>query len=79
MNIRTSDLELMLWYLQKENVKEVSITQVNQNFEVFVEFKDSENRDCEITVYDCNLMNKAVRLKKEMDLETRLEKGESNE
>lgn len=76
MRLKTEDIELLLWYLRKEKVQNVAITQVNQNFEVFFEFKDSENRDCEIVLYDSDLMNKAVRLKKEMDLETRLEKEE---
>lgn len=76
MKVKTSDLELLLWYLQKEKVETASLTEVHQNFEVFFEFKDSENRDCEIVLYDCNLLNKPVRLKKEMDLETRLEKEE---
>lgn len=76
MRIKTEDLELLLWYLRKEKVSNVSVTQVNQNFEVFFEFKDADNRDCEIVLYDADLMNKAVRLKKEMDLETRLEKEE---
>lgn len=74
MRIKTEDLELLLWYLKKEKVETTNLTEVDQNFEVFFEFKDSENRDCEIVIYDCNLMNKPVRLKKEMDLETRLEK-----
>ena len=76
MRLKTEDLELLLWYLRKEQVSNVAITQVNPNFEVFFEFKDADNRDCEIVLYDSELMNKPVRLKKEMDLETRLEKEE---
>lgn len=76
MRLKTEDLELLLWYLRKEKVSNVAITQVNPNFEVFFEFKDADNRDCEIVLYDSELMNKPVRLKKEMDLETRLEKEE---
>lgn len=75
MRLKTEDLELLLWYLKKEKVSHVDVTQVNQNFEVFFEFKDSEGRDCEIACYEMS-MQKPVRLKKEMDLETRLEKEE---
>jgi len=74
MRVKADDLELLLWYIKKEKTSHVSITQVSANFEVIFEFKDSENRDCEIVVYDCDILQKPVRLKKEMDLETRLEK-----
>jgi len=73
MRIKAEDLELLLWYIKKEGVPHVDVTQVNQNFEVFFEFKDSDGRDCEITCYEMSLQ-KPVRLTKKMDLETRLEK-----
>lgn len=76
MRIKTEDLELLVWYLKKEQATHSNVTQVNLNFEVFFEFKDADGRDCEIVLYDSELMNKPVRLKKEMDLETRLEKKE---
>ena len=76
MNIKTDDLELLLWYLKKEKTDHVSVMQVNANFEIIFEFKDDEGRDCEIVLYDLQMRNKPVRLKKEMDLETRLEKKE---
>lgn len=73
MRIKAEDLELLLWYIKKEGVNHVDVTQVNQNFEVFFEFKDAEGRDCEITCYEMSLQ-KPVKLTKKMDLETRLEK-----
>lgn len=76
MNIKTEDLELLLWYLKKEKADHVNVMQVNGNFEILFEFTDEEGRDCEIAVYDKEMRNKPVRLKKEMDLETRLEKKE---
>lgn len=74
MQIKTEDLELLLWYLKKEKVERSIINQVNANFEIYFEFKDSKGRDCEIAIYDPEMRAKPVRLKKEMDLETRLEK-----
>lgn len=76
MNIKTEDLELLVWYLKKEQASHSSVNQVNANFEIYFEFKDLEGRDCEIVLYDTQMRNKPVRLKKEMDLETRLEKEE---
>jgi hypothetical protein len=74
MNIKTDDLELLLWYLKKEKADHSAVMQVTANFELIFEFKDEKGRDCEIIIYDMQMRNKPVRLKKEMDLETRLEK-----
>jgi len=75
MRLKAEDLELLLWYVKKEQAPHVEVTQVSQNFEVIFEFKDAEQRDCEIIVYEMSLQ-KPVRLVKAMDLETRLEKKE---
>jgi hypothetical protein len=73
MRLKADDLELLLWYVKKEQAPHVDVTQVAQNFEVIFEFKDAEQRDCEIVIYEMSLQ-KPVRLVKAMDLETRLEK-----
>lgn len=79
MRIKTEDLELLLWYLKKEKADHSTVNQVNANFEIFFEFKDLEGRDCEIVLYDTEMRARPARLKKEMDLETRLEKESNDE
>lgn len=79
MNIKTEDLELLVWYLKKEKVEHSNVNQVNANFEIYFEFTDLKGRNCEISLYDLQMRNKPVKLKKEMDLETRLEKGNKDE
>lgn len=79
MDVTVEDLELVLWYLKKEQVKRVTVTQVSTTFELVMDFKDSEGRQCEISIHDPEIRAKPVRLKKEMDLETRLNKEKPNE
>lgn len=74
MKIKTDDLRMLMDYLEKELVEEVDVISVAANFAVYAEFKDADNRDCQITLYDADMINKKPDLQKKMELQTRLKK-----
>jgi len=73
MKIKTDDLRMLMDYLEKELSEEVDITVVASNFAVYFEFTDSEERQCEITLYDA-MREMRPDLTKKMQLRTRIKK-----
>lgn len=74
MKIKTDDLRMLMDYLDKELVEDVDVTVVVANFAVYADFKDADNRECQITLYDADMINKTPSLQKKMELLTRIKK-----
>jgi len=66
---------MLMEYLDKEYVEQVDLTIVESNFAAYVNFHDSEARECEITIYD-SMREMKPDLTKKMQLNTRLKKGD---
>ena len=73
MRIKADDLRMLMEYVDKELVEHVDITVVATNFGVYFEFRDADDRECEIALYEEN-MGKPPQLTKKMQLLTRIKK-----
>lgn len=81
MNIKRTDLELLVQYVQKEKPEVIRISE--ENFRINFSFTDSENRNCTITLFE-STANTTPELTKNMKLytrfkETKAKKEEENE
>lgn len=73
MRAKTEHLKLLLQYLEKELVEEFDMEIVNANFASYFSFKDVENRECEVTIYD-SMREMPPDLSKKMQLHSRVKK-----
>ncbi len=67
---------MLMEYMDKEFVEEVDVEVVNANFAAYFTFKDAEERECEVTIYD-GMRKMPPDLTKKMQLKTRIKKEES--
>jgi hypothetical protein len=74
MKVKIDDLRSLMEYVERELVEEIDIEVVNANFAMYFTFKDAENRECEVTIYD-SMREMKPDLTKKMQLNTRLKKG----
>lgn len=83
MIIKWGDLRSLLQYADKEDKQDndlcnIDIDKESVEVKLITTFVDQKARDCEITIYN-HTFNKPVRLRKSMDLITRLSKEDTNE
>lgn len=75
MVIRRADLEQIMAYLEKEEVKELSITKEKVvGDRLYFEFEDKKLRACKVTLFAAENLT-YPSLTKTMDLYTRLPEG----
>lgn len=73
MRIKADDLRMLMDYIDRELVEHVDVTVVTNNFGVYFEFRDADERECEIALYEVS-MGKPPQLTKKMQLHTRIKK-----
>jgi len=76
MRLKTDDLKMLLDYAEKELVEFIDVEVVHANFAAYFTFKDAEDRECEVTLYD-SMREMPPDLTKKMQLKTRIKKEES--
>lgn len=73
MIINADDLRQLIEYLDKEMVEQVDVIVISSSFSVHVDFKDQENRECTVIMYDAMRKMKPDIVKK-MQLNSRLKR-----